>query len=270
VTAGGSGIVIARYRITQAEYFQGLDPDAAAYIQAVEAADGQKLENSVVLAIDSFVQTLKADGNWDAIKASCILCGARTLAGALVPLKGAAPTNYNFVGLGTDYTRDGGLQGDGSTKYLDSGRANNADPQNSQHLAAYATSIAASNGVFIAANAVAATGTSSMLGGTVDTFFSRSQSSTGTSNAANPNAGFVGISRSSSTDYIQRVNGGDSTVSVASQTPYSAALWVYRRGSAAPAYGSHAIAFYSIGEAVDLAALDTAVSTLVSEIGAAV
>jgi hypothetical protein len=77
---------------------------------------------------------------WDAIKASCILCGARTLAGALVPLVGTAPTNVadNFVS--GDYTRGGatpGLKGDG-TSYLDSGRANDADPQDSKHLAFFA------------------------------------------------------------------------------------------------------------------------------------
>jgi hypothetical protein len=82
----------------------------------------------------------KADGTfWDALKASCILCGARTLAGALVPLAGAAPTNNNFVDA--DYNRETGLKGDGSTKYLDSNRANNADPQDDQHVCVYASAL---------------------------------------------------------------------------------------------------------------------------------
>jgi hypothetical protein len=57
-----------------------------------------------------------------AIKASCILAGARTLAGALVPLAGAAPTNVGPFVSG-DYNRKTGLVGDGSTKYLNSNRA---------------------------------------------------------------------------------------------------------------------------------------------------
>lgn len=74
------------------------DPDAAAYIAAVEAADGQPLEPAVKTAINSFVVGCKADGIWAAIKAACILAGARTLSGALVPLAGTAPTNFNFWG----------------------------------------------------------------------------------------------------------------------------------------------------------------------------
>ena len=115
------------------------DEDAGNYIQAVETADAQALEPATRKAINNFVIGCKADGTWDAIKASCILAGARTLAGALVPLVGTAPTNNGFIGIGTDYVRKTGLLGDGTTKYLDSNRNNNADPQNSQHLAIWAS-----------------------------------------------------------------------------------------------------------------------------------
>jgi hypothetical protein len=78
--------------------FNGVtDPDAGAYIAAVEAADGQLLEFGVGKAINDFVVGCKQDKIWDAIKASCILAGARTLTGALTPLVGTAPTNFNFV-----------------------------------------------------------------------------------------------------------------------------------------------------------------------------
>jgi hypothetical protein len=72
----------------------------------------------------------KADGTFSAIKAACLLCGARTLAGALVPLVGTAPTNVADGFVSGDYTRGGatpGLKGDG-TSYLDSGRAGDDDP----------------------------------------------------------------------------------------------------------------------------------------------
>jgi hypothetical protein len=104
---------------------------------SVEAADGQALETATRMAINSFVKGCKADGIWPAIKASCILAGARTLTGALIPLVGSAPTNNGFIGIGTDYVRKTGLVGNGSTKYLDSNRANNADPQNSNHNACW-------------------------------------------------------------------------------------------------------------------------------------
>ena len=72
------------------------DPDAQSYITAVEAADGQALEVGVRDAINAFVVGCKSDGIWAAIKAACIMAGARTLAGALVPLVGTAPTNNNL------------------------------------------------------------------------------------------------------------------------------------------------------------------------------
>jgi hypothetical protein len=113
------------------------DSDAEAYLQAVETADGNFLEAAVRTAVNDFVVGCKADGIWAAIKASCILAGARTLTGALVPLVGAAPTSFNFVD--GDYDRKTGLAGDGSTKYLDSNRSNSADGQNNQHVAVYQT-----------------------------------------------------------------------------------------------------------------------------------
>jgi hypothetical protein len=97
-------------------YDISLDPDAYNYIKAVETADGQALEPTTRKAYDKFIRSCKQDGMLDLIKACCILAGARTLNGALVPLKGTAPTNFNFVG--SDYNRKTGLKGDGSNKYL--------------------------------------------------------------------------------------------------------------------------------------------------------
>jgi hypothetical protein len=41
-----------------------------AYIAAVETADGQALEPAIRTAYDQFIRGCKADGIWDAIKAS--------------------------------------------------------------------------------------------------------------------------------------------------------------------------------------------------------
>jgi len=87
------------------------------------------------------------------------LAGARTLTGALVPLVGTAPTNFNFVS--GDYNRETGL-GDASnaTKYLNSNRAGNADPQNSRHVAAYASSAISNNGAVLNAGGIGTGATS--------------------------------------------------------------------------------------------------------------
>jgi hypothetical protein len=90
------------------------DPDAAAYIAAVEAADGQALEDGVRQAIDDLVVTLKATTGWAAMDSFLPMAGPRTLAGALVPLRGDAPQFNNLVA--GDYSRTLGITGDGIAK----------------------------------------------------------------------------------------------------------------------------------------------------------
>jgi hypothetical protein len=245
------------------------DSDALTYLSAVAAADGAGVEVSVAMSIDGFIRELKATpGLFDAIKASCILCGARTLSGALVPLAGTAPTNNNFVAA--DYNRETGLIGNGSTKYLSSNRNNNADPQDSSHLAVYASSAGSANSVFIASGAATAGHTNMVHGGT-GVFFHRLRSASG-SNDGNPiPSGFLGIARSVSTEYIARSGAANFTASVASDGLADSPLEVYRRNLAIQAeYSNARLAFYSIGESLDLEDLDDAVSALVTAIGAAI
>jgi len=251
----------------------GYDPDAQSYIPAVEAADGQALEVGVKDAINDFVVGCKADGIWAAIKAACIMAGARTLAGALVPLVGTAPTNYNFVA--GDYNRETGLLGDGSTKYLDSNRANNADPQNSAHRSVYAsTGASAAGGQFYGSDGV------TTVGG--DNLYNNVGSLSGTNRGTGSGvaftipsqagtSGFKGVSRSLSTGFTARTGGSDTAVTATSSTPTSGNIAVFARTPSSPAFHSDArLAFYSIGEALDLALLDARVTALVNAIDAAI
>ena len=67
------------------------DADALDYLDRMAAADGTSVEVGVAVAVDAFFRDAKATpGLFEAIKASCILAGARTLAGALVPV-GSGP-----------------------------------------------------------------------------------------------------------------------------------------------------------------------------------
>jgi hypothetical protein len=238
-----------------------LDPDAQAYITAVEAADGQALETAVRAAINDFVVGCKADGIWPAIKASCILAGARTLTGALVPLVGTAPTNVNFVS--GDYDRKTGLVGDGSTKYLNSNRAANADPLASSHLSIYKTTTG-NSGAYIG----------SITGGQdyIDHFstfrlFSRSV-------GVNPNValsttGLLALSRNVNgiSTRINNSSGGTSAFPPANAATGN--LFVFNR-SGGNYFSSARLAFYSIGESLDLALLDARVTALINAIAAAI
>jgi hypothetical protein len=235
------------------------DPDVQSYLTRVEEADNQGLEYPVAVAIDEFIRGCKADGIWNAIKASCILAGARTLAGALVPLVGAAPTNFNFVA--GDYNRKTGLVGNGSTKYLDSNRNNNADPRDSKHVAAYAVSIGSGGGRPFVATA-AGTGRT-FITDSVQVAVNRSAFSTAAAVVA---PCLAGASRNSSATFDLRRN--DQTVSftgVTSETPLNQNLLVYRRsGATITEYSDARLAFYSIGESLNLALLDARITTLIN------
>jgi hypothetical protein len=247
------------------------DPDAQAYLQAVEAADGQALEFEVARAIDNFVLGCKADGIWSAIKASCILAGARTRLGALTPLVGAAPTSFNFVD--GDYNRKTGLAGNGSTKYLNSNRNNNADPQDSKHLAIYKSSNPTVGGGLIGTSIVA-NGTSWIFEAapgepaSSDTYRVNSSPSIALGNSIYPDIGFIGVSRFSSATSRRRYSGVTNSDSSTSQAPDATTVDVFR--AATTQFTNARLSFYSIGESLDLALLDARVTTLIQAIDAAI
>lgn len=241
------------------------DPDAAAYIAAVETADGQVLEIGVQVAIHSFVKGCKADGIWNAIKASCILAGARSLAGALVPLVGPAPTNFNFVA--GDYNRKTGLVGNGSTKYLDSNRAVSADPQNNKHASVYACRVpSVATRPILGMNRASTNGSGTVL--IYNTLTRLNDSSLSAYTAA---LGLIGISRSQATLYSRRNNLSLQFVTQSSFAPQSESTILYADSLLdAPLYSDSRLAFYSIGEALDLALLDARVTTLINAFAAAI
>jgi hypothetical protein len=242
------------------------DIDANAYIFAVETADGQSLETEIKVAIDTFIKGCKADGTWDSIKSSCILAGARTLQGALVPLKGAAPTNYAFIS--DDYDRKTGLLGNGTNKYLDSNRNNNADPQNNKSVSNWVTVAGTLANVSLGSGGgdVGATTISAISGG------GRNNCSTLASGGLSGYTGLSANSRSQSSGYTRRVNNTDFAVTQASQTPQDRNIFVFATnfGTNPGSFCNNRMSFYHIGEALDLAALDSRVSTLMNDINSAI
>jgi hypothetical protein len=255
---------------------QKIDPDAAVYLSRVEAADGQVLEAGVRTAVDQFVLGCKADGIWPAIKASCILAGARTLSGALVPLAGGvAPTNVGPFVSG-DYNRKTGLFDSTNVKYLESGRLNNADPLNSQHLSVFISNhddpSSLGNNVYIgtqfdvAGSTVIARSSASARGGYLQ---SRTGSLGITIADTSARTGFHGLTRSTSTQIVYRRLQSSTTYSQASVATSSEPINVFRGGSSSVQAAAR-LAFYSIGESLDLALLDTRVTTLINAFGTAI
>jgi hypothetical protein len=242
--------------------WQPMDPDAAAYITAVETADGQALEEKTKIAIDNFVLGCKADGIWSAIKASCILAGARTLNGALVPLVGAAPTRFGTEG-GWIYDRKTGLAGNGSNNYISSGRAANSDVNTNRHLAVHVTTFGLRGYIGSSSNNAIREQSTGQL---------RARISDDSSNFAviSTSPGLVGASRSGTTSKSIRLGKTNysalGTFQVAEITDTTAVF----AESLTATPGTHRLAFYSIGESLDLALLDARVTDLINAFAAAI
>jgi len=258
-------------KMTLRQTWQPMDSDAAAYITAVETADGQALEEKVKIAIDNFVLGCKADGIWSAIKASCILAGARTLDGALVPLAGTAPTKQGTE-AGWNYNRETGLKGNGTDNSLDSGLNMFDVPLSSVHQS---VSVSAAD-----TNA----GSTSYIGGTFTgpsnslteinwnvsslIFRSRNVFNSYVANGEQDSTGFMGTSRDNSSNFDYRLNGTTGTVAAVALSSTDGDFSVFRRTGFTPTNAR--LAFYSIGESLDLALLDARVTDLINAFGVAI
>jgi hypothetical protein len=246
----------------------GFDRDAIAYIRAVEEADGAYLETDVKVAINNLVSGLKADGLWNAIGSSCLLCGPRTLAGALVPLRGDAPEPNGFVS--GDYSRSDGLADAEKTAYLNV-PASYAMPQNDGHLAFYCTSVS-EGGLYTTPIRVGDDPSASGDGQTQISFtsssvFTRCREGAGETLAQAPTAGFAGISRDDSQHYFRRINQTTQQINDVSSGSAIGPLFVFWNGSGQNTASK--LAFYSAGTSLDLAKLDNHISDYVTAIGAA-
>jgi len=242
------------------------DADALTYINAVQAADGQSLENGVKVAINDFVVGCKADGTWTALTNACIMAGARTLSGALIPLTGVAPTNNNFVS--GDYNRKTGLIGNASTKSLTTQYNNSSIPVDNDHISCYVTqapTIGAATRMFIGTT----TGVLGRLWLQCDTnsalnIKNRLSAAGGISIAGEGiTLGFKGHSRSSSTNTIIRSSQANTTDTTVSVSRVNALVGVFA-GSGSSSYSDARMSFYSLGPNLDLALLDTRITTLMT------
>ena len=244
----------------------GFDPDAADYFARIAAA-GSSITETNKTAVNNFIKGCKTDGIWTAIKASCLLAGPDDLTGALVPLVGAAPTNFNFVA--GDYNRVTGLVGNGSSKGLASNYAHNAAGQDNRSAWVW-ISVASGAGT----QRYADSGSGATTGGSHLRFASvtptvRSSSTNIYTVTASPPTGLFGSSRSSPANYTVRRAGTSVTVNDTSATPVIANYTVFARGSSGSPiseFSTARIAAYGFGESLDLALLDARLATYMSSL----
>lgn len=242
--------------VLPAQIKRNYDPDAASYIAAVEAADGQSLESGVKDAITEFVVGCKTRGIWDAIKSCCLLCGARTVSGATTPLKGNAPILTSFVG---NYNRETGLRRTSGTFNIN--RNNNIDPQNNKHVAIYPTNVDYGSSTSNFRSLLASNTTAG------STFFT--VTSAGINIRVNTSSNIVtdqlilsdsliGVSVIDSSQSQLFYNNQTNPININTTTPASDSIILF--GGTGVSTSSSRIIFYSIGEGLNLNILHQLVS----------
>ena len=246
------------------------DPDAAAYIANVEAADGQSLEQGVKDAITGFVVDCKITGIWNAIQSCCLLCGARTLNGALVPLKGPAPTNFNSLFTNNDYNRETGLKGNGSSKFLNTNFAASSLPQDNFHFSLHISSLSSigAQRTYMAdtggRNMYRPISNNTLTQFNINASFGAAQGDLDMASST----GFCGLSRDNASDFTIRIGSRNRVVSVSSVGGDGGTMRIFGRNgnNTMGEFSDGRIAFYSIGEQVNLKALNDCVDSLLRKI----
>jgi hypothetical protein len=256
----------------------GFDSEALAWIQALEALDGQALESGVRAAYNDFVVNCKADpslnagvSNWEATEQILIPRGPRTLAGALYTPKGPAVTNVGFTA--GDYSRKVDLKGSG-TKYIDLNRGPRSDPQNNFGAWLFINRAATSNNTKYFGSQTTAAGVQTYIGDFSGVFNGRIHAATGYFGPAGsgPPTGFVGAIRNSSTAITVRYNSTNFGNGSISGVPTSNNYFLFARNleGAANGHTDAGIAAHGNGRAVDLDLMQTRVTALLAAIAAAI
>jgi hypothetical protein len=173
-----------------------------------------------------------------------------------------------------DYNRETGLVGDGSTKYLDSNHTATATSPTDYHQAAYLKDKPTVGSAFVASDDISTqryllyfnTGADEtrVISGTLPNAY--------LGGAGSLEAGFKGVLRDNSSTFNARAASTTSTVSASSGTSTALTSFVFATNlnGTASGYSNARLSFYSIGESLDLALLDNRVSTLMTDIGAAI
>lgn len=218
-------------------------------------------QKAFIRCIDRLIKEAKSAAIWDDWKAMCLFVGGK-YQNCYVPIKRGMPTPKPFNFVAADWNRVDGLKG-GSTKYIDSNRNNNADPQNDQSVGAFLTERVNNNGAILQGGRVES-GTSSIASSTLDggriRLHNRSSSASNHNSSTGDTKAYVAMSRGSPDNFIARSESVNQTVSTSSQPPVDRNFLVLARHNEANTgvdyFGIHRLALYHIGEATDLATND--------------
>ena len=255
-------------------------PDAAAYLTAVETADGQALEPAAATAWDVFFRQMDDPAHPTPTAAThkialaegtmIPMLGARTLAGALIPAYAnmPMPTNVGFVT--GDYDRAIGLiRQPNSAKRIDTELWSNFSPRDDVALFVFITEPSPNaEGSIIGPASGVTSGGAIQLSGPIRCR-ARNQSTVGLSLA--DSTGFAGWSRSESQRFTRRADGTSVTETQDSNGYLSSKMQVFTVHSltgTGSAWEGRLLSA-SLATSIDLAYMDSCLTTLQSSIAAA-
>jgi hypothetical protein len=265
---------------------QAYSTAAQDYINRVIAADvaagnNLGLERGVQNAYASFIDGLISDGligvsngvisqASSLIKAACIECAAQTMAGALVPLVGPAPTKFGTES-GWIYNRKTGLSGNGTNNYLNSNRNHNEDPQNDCSAFCYRTRTSTINQVFIGARSAGTSIGSRYLWHQATPRFTCNPSTDTHDTAGSDTINiptFQGVTRGSNTSTTGRISNTSYNFTRPSAAPISNNIRIHcgANGATNELFSTATIAFYGLGRNLELSLVNSRLLAFMSDI----
>lgn len=251
----------------------GIDPDVQDWIDRVVAA-GSSVSSTHQTAVNTFVASLKSSGVWTDIQRLNVFAGAN-LTAALIPLKkgigSTTETNTGFVS--GDYSESSGLTGDGSS-YIDTGVSITTDLTKSDFGMGVFVKTCNSIGVRtdIGSSYVATGDTNRFYLGAVANSFGGVIWGVGNL-YGNPTV--IGTSQSGKVVSLETTGTTNAVIYSAGSSVASSASWnnngfqsgTVRVFSASGAYSVNTLSGYYIGNNLNQAALQTAFTTLKSDLG---
>lgn len=199
------------------------DADVQTWIGG-RAAASDPVPTAYANAVNQYILDLKAiSGHWDTITQLLVFAGATTVAGGLVPIKGATPSHTALVD--GDFALKTGVIGNTTTKFIDTGYTNADFGQDNIHGYALVTAAASvSSGLF------------GYGPGPVNAFRIRWNSAARCNQGSNSTVsstatGEYGLSRSASANYRRMIAGTVTTITATSATPYVGKMTVLATGT---------------------------------------
>jgi hypothetical protein len=247
-----------RFSLAATDYLKRLD---------AEGARVRMFDKANANLIDALVEL--GGAYWDTAGTITTLC-AKGFDGLTVPLRDGMNVGTPVAFEAGDLNVKTGLKGDGSSKYIDSNRNNNADGQNDFSMGFWATEIGSVDAYMGVGDGSANVGSSQIFVTSIDPndIFVRNRGGTSASTTSpGSNAtGYIGTARATASEITIRGNGTTSSHTFSSFTPTSGNLLVFRR--TAGNYVSARIPLYHIGPALDLGTLDGILSNFMAEVAA--